>query len=334
MAAYAQTNGLGFNYERNNTISGWRDAVALQPNDQTNPRWNYNSGISGCEWRQTENWGCSVGTQTQNGEHNRTHTSSTLGQTPVVSDWNLVRPALCEETRSSSVLCPVGQTGTITTNERRIFTSNAPGQGAWADWAITSSPSNCETISNDRDSNNSDSERGFDVDGDGQADFNSYSEARDYAEDNGLDVSAGGDIDTVSNECSGRCDGPDDGGNDSSSESTVLCTYFYKQGVLSRAVYVADTRYAQQHIGDHTKNGYHYWAVPLVSYLQKQHRPVAEPILKYIVKGWANEMAFQMGVIEKRPLRGRIIRMIGEPICNIIGRMTGKKSHDHLWHGV
>lgn len=140
---FRATDTNGFNYNRTNTISGWEDNINLRPNPPANPEWNETS--ASCAWLETDNWNCNVGSQTQEGERNRTHSSTSLGQTLQISSWNLIRPATCEETRTSTESCASDQTGSITVNERRIYTSNQPGSGSWGAWTVTSTNNNCVT---------------------------------------------------------------------------------------------------------------------------------------------------------------------------------------------
>lgn len=177
---FRATDTTGFNYRRTNTISGWADSENLRPNPQANPLWNETR--SSCEWRETDRWRCSAGRLVQNGERNRTHSSNSLGQSLQVSGWNLVQPALCQETRTQSGSCPAGQEGSVTINQRRIYTSNEPGAGSWGGWTETSRNSNCTTPRSDS-GGGGDHDHGYDTDGDGVADTRDHSSGGDRVHD-------------------------------------------------------------------------------------------------------------------------------------------------------
>lgn len=120
-------------------------------------------------------------------------------------------------------------------------------------------------------------------------------------------------------------------GESSGGGESVLCTYFYKKGMLPAFIYAADSDYAQTRASIAACNGYHAWAVPMVRHLQSGHHPYLERFLYLGVRSWAFEMAYQMGVIDHSNFTGRWMRRIGEPLCALIGCFSKGKNYQALW---
>jgi hypothetical protein len=331
LASNTVTDPRGYNYRRLNTINGWLNASSAIPNNPANPAWNFQAGTSGCEWREDDTWTCNVGSegQRQAGQRERTHTAAALNITPTVGAWNTTQPALCADRQNVSGTCPSGHTGTVTITEERIYTSSTPGSGSWGGWAEVSRNENCQQESG---GGNDGGDHGVDVNGDGIGDYGSHSEASNAGHSSGTSVgNCGGCADTSDTDVSSSSSSSSGGGGSGSGGGTVLCTYFYLQGHISRPTYIADMRYARDRVSDEVRNGYHYWAIPLVRYLQSGNRFITEPVLRYVVLNWANEMAFEVGQTKKRTIAGRLIRAIGEPVCGLIGKYVGKGDYKPLW---
>jgi hypothetical protein len=123
------------------------------------------------------------------------------------------------------------------------------------------------------------------------------------------------------------------GGGGGGGGSKVLCTYFYNKGWMAESIYAADVAYADAHVSEDMKNGYHKWAVPLVQWLQEKERPVIEKLLFIGVNGWAHQMAYEMGISDKRSVIGTVIKVVGEPLCTLIGKFVGQSDYKSLWTG-
>ena len=227
--------------------------------------------------------------------------------------------------------------GCGTAIQQRTGTVTAVGQDIqWDAWTVTGHNAACYS------GGGGDDPYGFDVDGDGIPDFHSYGAARDYVESVGGNVKAGGDIVQVDMEVIGP-DGPSSGGGGGGGSSggssgggggKVLCTYFHHKGWIDDAIYRADSEYARLHVSENTKNGYHRWAVPMVKWLQEKERPIAEKFIFIWVNAWAHQMAYDMGVIEKRSYIGTFLKSFGEPLCNFIGRFSKETNYMELWKGI
>lgn len=121
------------------------------------------------------------------------------------------------------------------------------------------------------------------------------------------------------------------GSGSGSGSSKVLCTYFYHKDMLARKIWLADLKYARDFLKPETIRGYHAWAVPLVAYLQNGHHPVLEKIIFPIVNGWAHQMAYKVGLIDKPNVVGAILTATAEPLCYLIGLFAPARDYDKLW---
>jgi hypothetical protein len=120
------------------------------------------------------------------------------------------------------------------------------------------------------------------------------------------------------------------GGGHSGGSSRVICTHFYRKGMIDSAVWRADLQYTQDHLSETTVRGYHYWAIPYVELMRKS--PLAEKIMYPIAKYRAIELAYQMNVVEKGSLRGKLVRLFIEPTCFLIGCICKQKDWQALWN--
>jgi hypothetical protein len=118
-------------------------------------------------------------------------------------------------------------------------------------------------------------------------------------------------------------------GGSSSGSSRVICTHFYKKGMLDQAIWRADMAYTFNHLPAAMVRGYHVWAIPYVQLMRRS--PLAEKIMLPIAKNRAEELAFQMGVLPKSNWKGKIVRLILEPICFAIGVFAKEQNWEILW---
>lgn len=142
--------------------------------------------------------------------------------------------------------------------------------------------------------------------------------ARDYAERNRGKISK--------DSCTGQARDRNRGG---SGGSRVICTHFFKKGMIEQKVWRADLEFTQLYLSETTVRGYHFWAIPYVELMRK--KPFFEKIMFPIAKYRAIELAHKMGIVEKGSLRGKLIRLIIEPTCFIIGSFCKQKDWKRLW---
>ncbi len=89
----------------------------------------------------------------------------------------------------------------------------------------------------------------------------------------------------------------------SSCSSRVICTHFYRKGMLDQSVWRADMAFTFKNLSPTTVRGYHVWAIPYVRLMRKS--PLAEKLMFPIAKYRAQELAYQMGVVEKGSQRSK-----------------------------
>ncbi|WCE30496.1 hypothetical protein [Vibrio sp. SCSIO 43137] len=127
--------------------------------------------------------------------------------------------------------------------------------------------------------------------------------------------------------CNSRASSSSNSGG--SGSSRVICTYFYKKGMLERDVWRADLEFTERYLSKITVKGYHYWAIPYVELMRK--RSFFEKIMLPIAKYRAYELAYKMKMREKGSLIGKLIRLTFEPTCYLIGLFCEQKDWSKLW---
>lgn len=99
----------------------------------------------------------------------------------------------------------------------------------------------------------------------------------------------------------------------------VICTYFLMTGRMNLRLWKLDVRFAKR-LSPAVTRGYHFWAIPVVLFMRK-HKWVEPPILALAT--WrAKEVAYQMGATARGSYRGKLVRLMGEPLCWIIGQFV------------
>lgn len=113
------------------------------------------------------------------------------------------------------------------------------------------------------------------------------------------------------------------------SSGRVICTHFFRRGMLERDLWRADLEFTFQNLSSKTIRGYHYWAIPYVRLMRRSKW--AERIMYPLAKARALELAYRLGKRKKGSLFGKIVRLIGEPICFIMGHFVEQKEWQSLW---
>jgi len=116
------------------------------------------------------------------------------------------------------------------------------------------------------------------------------------------------------------------GGN----SSRVICTYFYRKGMMPKDVWRADMEYTFTYLSPATVRGYQYWAIPYVRLMRRS--PLAEKIIYPLMMARAEELAYKMGVLEKGNWLGKFLRFFGEPVCFLIGVCVKEQDFNSLWN--
>ena len=97
---------------------------------------------------------------------------------------------------------------------------------------------------------------------------------------------------------------------------SVICTELHDQGIMPTELYLKDSEYGRilQDTMPHIIVGYHSWAKPVVKLMQKSK--LFTQIISYPAMKWAKHIAR-----EESSLVGYVCQNIGEPICNLLGRI-------------
>lgn len=105
-------------------------------------------------------------------------------------------------------------------------------------------------------------------------------------------------------------------------KGTFLCTELYRQGLMPKEIYQADSKYGKL-VNRHVYEGYAVWAQPLAEKMEKSKALTA--IVKPFVLGWARNMARRMGVQAKFSMLGAVVELVGTPACYLIGAAKARR---------
>jgi|TARA_R100000781_G_scaffold57192_1_gene36965 hypothetical protein len=99
----------------------------------------------------------------------------------------------------------------------------------------------------------------------------------------------------------------------------VICAELYRQGLLEKEIFELDEEFGRhlRKVDPDIINGYHQWALPLVSLMQRSI--VASHIIKIIAKPVVKHIAYQMGYPSKTYL-GAAMFIVGKHICKFIAK--------------
>jgi hypothetical protein len=133
---------------------------------------------------------------------------------------------------------------------------------------------------------------------------------------------------------SGGMGGGDDtgpGGGDGPGGGTVICTELLKQNLLSKDLYSLETFYTDKYISEYTVNGYRFWAVPYVKLMRKSK--LACKLMAPLATAWGTEVVscYSKDKKIKGSILGKILRLSGEPLCYIIGRLIKNVDYKILY---
>lgn len=122
---------------------------------------------------------------------------------------------------------------------------------------------------------------------------------------------------------------PSGGGGGGGGGGRVICTHFYSKGEMSRDMWRADLEFTFKNLSPTTVRGYQYWAIPYVKLMRKSK--LAENIMRPLAMHRAKELSYQMGQSLKGSLFGKLVRLVGEPICFTVGLFVGEQNWQSLW---
>ena len=118
-------------------------------------------------------------------------------------------------------------------------------------------------------------------------------------------------------------------GTSGASSGRVVCTHFFRKGMIERDVWRADIEFTATQLSARTVRGYQYWAIPYVKLMRRS--ALAEKIMYPLAVWRAEELAFKMGKRTRGNWKGKLVRAIGEPICYAIGMFVGEQNWQQLW---
>lgn len=121
------------------------------------------------------------------------------------------------------------------------------------------------------------------------------------------------------------CAGGDGGGGG----GRVICTHLMRQGLLDPAIWRADLAFTYKHLSPTTVRGYHLWAIPYVRLMRKS--PLAQKLMRPLATWRAEELAYQMSVLQKSNWKGKVVRWTCEPICFALGIFAKEQNWQGLW---
>jgi hypothetical protein len=105
----------------------------------------------------------------------------------------------------------------------------------------------------------------------------------------------------------------------------VICTHFVRMKKMDSTLQRIDVRFTYEHLSRATVRGYHFWAVPYVRFMRRDTfmAKIAARVMLPLATWRALECAWQMGKGRGPHLRGKIVRLILEPICWALGQFVG-----------
>ena len=109
------------------------------------------------------------------------------------------------------------------------------------------------------------------------------------------------------------------GGSGGSKSGRIICTWLTSQGLMDQSDLAIDLQFTNDHIAMRTRVGYWTWAYPLVEWMDKNKDSKSVSVIRYLAQARANEIKYQVGKATKPDYVGKAVRMIGEPICSLIG---------------
>jgi hypothetical protein len=89
-------------------------------------------------------------------------------------------------------------------------------------------------------------------------------------------------------------------------------------------------------LSDNTKIGYWLWACPLVEYMEKNYKTNIDSLfvktIRIIAQARANEIAYQTGAKSQGDFLGKIVRIVGESTCFILGSIAKPFTQEKFKH--
>ena len=126
----------------------------------------------------------------------------------------------------------------------------------------------------------------------------------------------------------GEYNGGRHGGVDNVSER-VVCTELVAQGLLNPGLYFLDVRFTEERLSPACVRGYHVWAVPLVRLMRKSE--FVTRLVAPVARWRAEEIAHLLGAKPRGNVAGKLVRLMGEPLCRLIGAFVSETDYQQLY---
>lgn len=118
--------------------------------------------------------------------------------------------------------------------------------------------------------------------------------------------------------------------NGNTAATRVICSELHAQGRLDTGLYKLDVAFTKRYLSPPTLvRGYHLWAVPFVK-LMRKHIWLSN-LVQPIAEWRAEEIAYLIGERRKGNLKGMVVRIVGEPICYLLGLLKVKTHWQRLY---
>lgn len=109
--------------------------------------------------------------------------------------------------------------------------------------------------------------------------------------------------------------------------SRVICTELYRQGLIPADVWISDLVFTKRHISQTTVRGYQWWGVPAVLIMRRSPR-FSRFMLVALARPRAEELAYQMGHRKRPNWYGKLVRLVMEPLCWLLGTVVEQVDYD------
>jgi len=116
----------------------------------------------------------------------------------------------------------------------------------------------------------------------------------------------------------------------------VICTWLRNNGLFSAKDLAIDTKFSVQYLSDNTKIGYWLWACPLVEHMERNYKNNTDSLfikaIRTIAQARANEIAYQTGARTNSDLLGKLVRIVGESACFVLGSIARPFTEEKFKH--
>ena len=116
----------------------------------------------------------------------------------------------------------------------------------------------------------------------------------------------------------------------------VICTWLRNNGLFSAEDLAIDTEFSVQCLSNNTKIGYWLWACPLVQYMEKNYKNNTDSLfvkaIRIIAQARANEIAHQAGKRSQGDVLGKMVRLVGESVCFVLGSIVKPFTEEKFKH--